>query len=378
MNISLKKIVILMVFAAILSSCSLLKISTDFGIEPLPTNELNTRLALRMYGASFNNIVVISADSIASLALGNVSLHRSERDTIIKATIKWKRAATIASVGSSLNSVTSGAVVNCWALVEGMSQLQWRELLEYAPMARESSKYLLERYREAIKPFLEEREAALMGQFIDSVVVANPLDLNFEVKDYTYEWLKYSKVPDTLMVKSVGSISEVIDDLNHKIGVYSRTAYNQIDWGADQLRYNLNSTWQDPVTQKALDSLKNSLAHLKGALSSLPENADTLVRDLFYRSNMAITRVDYVINKNLDSAFNELNRVTEGLTAYITDERIAIINSAEIVANSVVESAINEVYTLIKSLLIYLLLFVLIIVGIPFYVGYRVGRRRGD
>ena len=47
--------------------------------------------------------------------------------------------------------------------------------------------------------------------------------------------------------------------------------------------------------------------------TALPENADTLVRDVFYRSNVAISRLDYMLGLKLEKEVGEkvlrLNRV---------------------------------------------------------------------
>ena len=201
----------------ILKSCPLLKFSEDLGMEPLSRNDLNSRVAVRSFANNFNEIIAMSADTVASLCKLNQGIDPALKDTIILNSIRWKKGATGAVVYTSLSTVPVGAIVNTWVLVRGMDQMEWDKILSsYGYIANTSSGYLLDRYETLIKPFVEPEKMSLMRKFVDSVTVKNPIDMKFAVKDYTYDWMRYSGVPDSLFIETVGSISEAIADVGDR------------------------------------------------------------------------------------------------------------------------------------------------------------------
>lgn len=361
----------------LLQSCSLFKISADFGMLPMPQKDLNARVAVRMYATNFTDVVAAAADTVFAMSGVDKKILGSERDSIRITSIRWKRNATSACMNTSLNSIPEGAIVNTWVLVKGMDRIDWnKELKSYGYVADTTSGRLLGRYRLVISDFLGNSKFNKMSSFVDSILVVAPLDMQFNVKDYTYEWLKYSGVPDSMFVKTVGSISEVIADLNDRISKYSVNASNQMSWGAEQLEYKWGMSMTDSTYKAGLDSLNHSLTMLKSAFRSAPGKVDSLVADITMRVDGMIKRADFAFNSSMTQTFAQLAVEREALQEYVTKERAAIMADGKIMVDDSVQKAMETAFKLIRNLLIYFIIFVFLLIGMPFYIGYRMGHRK--
>lgn len=361
----------------LLQSCSLFKISADFGMLPMPQKELNARVAVRMYASNFTDVVAAAADTVFVRSGANKKISGPERDSVRMASIRWKRNATSACMNTSLNSIPEGAIVNTWVLVKGMAEIDWSKVLKsYGSVADTTSGELLGRYRTVIADFLGHSKLNRMAGFVDSVLMAAPLDMQFEVKDYTYEWLKYSGVPDSMFVKTVGSISQVIADLNDRIGKYSVNVSNQMSWGAEQLEYKWGMSMADSTYKAGLDSLNHSLTMLKSAFRSAPDKIDSLVIDITARVDKMIKTADFAFNSSMNQTFAQLAVEREALQEYVTKERAAIMADGKVMIDDSVQKAMDTASKLIRNLLIYFIIFVFLLIGVPFYIGYKIGHRK--
>ncbi len=361
----------------ILKSCSLLKFSADLGMEPLSKNDLNSRVAVRSFANNFNEIVAVSADTIASLCKQNPNINQSLKDSIILNSIRWKKGATGAVVYTSLSSVPIGAIVNTWVLVKGMNKMDWENILnKYAYVPQTSSEFLLNRYEGIIKPFLAEEKMNLMRQFVDSVVAKNPVDMKFAVKDYTYDWMKYSGMPDTTFIQTVGSISEVIADMGDGILKYSMNVSDQINWSGDQFKYQVSTALQDSTVKVAIDSLNHTIDFFKVSLKEAPDKVDSLVNDINKRVERILYTLDANLKATLQVAFDDFSKERIEISHYISKEREIIMNDGKVLLDDTVAKLLEGVSSMIRNLLIYIILFVFLIVGLPFYIGYRIGKRK--
>ncbi len=369
-------IVLLLLAGITVHSCSLLKVSADFGVKPLSTKDLNARVAVRNYAANFTDIVADAADSVFTMAGKDTEIFSPGADSVRLASITWKMNATSACMNASLNSIPEGAVLNTWILVKGMYNIGWEEYFgKYGFAGKRTSGYLADKYSEVIFPFLGPVKFKKMGRFVDSVLAASPLDIRFKVEDRTYEWFKYSGVPDSLFVTTVGSISEVIADLNDRVGKYSVNASNQFSWGKDRLEYRFGTFLSDSTYKAGLDSLNHSLTMLKTALRNAPDKADSLIADINIRVDKMLATLEYTVNSTLDNTFAHIETERIAFMKYISQERVAIMNEGKILMDDSVKQLSAGISALIKNLLIYFLLFVFLLVGVPFYLGYRTGRR---
>lgn len=369
--------VVLVPVAFIVHSCSLLKVSADLGVKPLSPKDLNTRVAVRAYASNFTDVVAAAADSVFARAGKDTVISPAVKDSVKLASIRWKRNASSAGMNTSLNSIPEGALLNTWILVKGMREMDWDSYFgPYGFAGVQTSEFLLEKYKEVISPFLNPAKYTTMEKFVDSVIQAAPLDMRFKTEDYTYEWFKYSGVPDSLLISTVGSISEVIADLNDRVGKYSVNVSNQLEWGKQQLEYQVGMFLSDSTNKAALDSLNASVQVLKGAIKSAPGKVDSLINDVNIRIDKLIGRLDYTVNHTMDNAFIQLAAERAALTKYLSEERAAIMSEGKVMLDDSVVKLTESVDSLIKNLLIYFVLFVLLLVGVPFYVGYRIGRGR--
>lgn len=370
-------ILLFLLLIPLVQSCSLLKISADFGMQPLPQKDLNARVAVRMYATNFTDIVAAAADTVFVMSGEDKELLATNRDSIRMASIRWKRNATSACMNTSLNAIPEGAIVNTWVLVRGMDQMDWDDYLKsYGYVGDKTSAILLGNYKSVIADYLGTSKFKKMETFVDSLLVISPLDMQFIVKDYTYEWLKYSGVPDSLFVKTVGSISEVIADLNDRVSKYSVNASNQFQWVGEQLEYKWGMTLADSTYKAGLDSLNNSLQMLKIAFKSAPGKVDSLITDVNVKMGKLIGQIDHTVNTSINNAFGQLAVERLAMTEYISQERAAVMADGKVMIDDSIVKLTDNISKLVKNLLIYLILFVFLLVGVPFYIGYKIGRNK--
>ena len=215
-----------------------------------------------------------------------------------------------------------------------------------------------------------------MRKVVDSVTVKNPIDMKFAVKDYTYDWMRYSGVPDSLFIETVGSISEAIADVGDGILKYSMNVSDQINWSADQLKYQINTSLQDSTVKAAMDSLNASIEFFKISIKDAPEKLDSLVGDIHIRLNRIIFNIDNNLKSTLEQAFDDFAKEREEISKYISKEREIIMADGKILLDDTVNKLMDGVSSMVKKLLIYIILFVFLIVGVPFYIGYKIGNRK--
>ena len=355
----------------LLASCSLLKISADFGMEPLPRKDLNARLQVRLYASNFTEAVAAAADTVFA---------RSQDAAVRLNSIRWKQNATAACMIASLSQVPAAALVNTWVVVKGMDELLGRENFfgNYGSVARQASEHLLDKYRTLARGLMPPGEYTAMERFVDSVLRAEPLTPDYMVKDYTYAWYKYTGVPDSLIVRTVGSIAEVIADLNDRVSKYTFNVTNQLEWTRDRIGLQLSEKLADSVYTARLDSLNHTMGVLKVALRDAPRAADSLTGRIMSDLNSLLYRTDRTVNRTVENTIRQIDSQRIGLQKFVAQERSAILGESRNLIRQTLSDASEQVSELIGKVLIYILIFVLLLLGIPFYIGYRIGRSRGS
>lgn len=368
-------------------SCSLFKISADLGMQPLPKTELNARLNVRLFSADFVNITSAAVDSVINELnkLDSSSELYPYKDSLILRSILLKKNFSWAAVDASLTSIPKGALLNMWVVVNGADYFIARKkspssssplneyLGMYTSIVQQSTHKMKIKYEHLTKSFLHGSEYKIMSSFVDSVLNASNFNKDYSYRDYTYDYIKYANLPDTSYIKTVGSIPEVIADLNDKLSGYTNNYTNQLAWGTDVLKYKFNAKLNDSVYKQKLDSLNFSLEQLRIAFKQAPTKVDSLMAIVDVRLNALLKDLNDNVNNTIDNAFSLMNIQRDSLQNYISLERKAAFEQGKsVIDDSIVQLRI-QITKLIKNLLIYFILFVFLLLGIPFYFGYRIG-----
>ena len=356
-------VIVTIALCLLLNSCSLLKFSADLGMEPLPKEQLNQRVSVRLFAENFTDYVTIAADTIFTL---------SDDFQIKMNSILWKAGATQSCVKSAVSSLPESSLLNMWILVEGMDRFFQRDSTfdKYQNIATTTSAEIVKKYKKIPTSYLSKKKYNLMNTFVDSVLISNPVNLDFRIKDYTVEWLQYTNVPDTAYVSTVGSISEVISDLGDKMSLYSVDAQNQLSWFKDRTQFSIKQGLADSVTRARLDSLDITMVVLRKAIQHAPETVDTVMdmlslqlKDLMNEFNVTVTNSIGVISK-------ERLEVEK----YVTEEREAILNEARAISQDSIKQVTDAIPAIIKSVLLYVIIFLIILLGVPFTIGFMLGK----
>ena len=151
---------------------------------------------------------------------------------------------------------------------------------------------------------------------------------------------------------------------------------DQINWSADQLKYQINTSLQDSTVKSAIDSLNGSIEFFKLSVKEAPEKIDSLVHDIQLRIDRIVSRLDNSVKTSIEKSFNDFSKEREEITKYISTERETIMLEGKVMLDDSIAQLMDGVSTMIKKLLVYIILFVFLIVGVPFYIGYRIGNRK--
>ena len=157
---------------------------------------------------------------------------------------------------------------------------------------------------------------------------------------------------------------------------YSMNVSDQINWSGDQLKYQVSTAMQDSTVKVAIDSLNHTIEFFKVSLKEAPDKVDSLVQDIHKRVERILYNLDANLKTTLQVAFDDFSKERAEISQYISKEREIIMSDGKVLLDDTVTKLLDGVSSMVKKLLIYIILFVFLIVGVPFYIGYKIGKRK--
>ncbi len=371
-NIRIK--VSFLVFLCLLSSCSLVKIENEQ--MPLPKKDLNTRLLTQAFVQNASKRVEIAADNI---------IENTEDLKVQKNALRWKinTLSSLRTVGYKTSP--NIALMETWVLTRSVnnffSEENLKELFgkQYNIPIVVSKKNLAE-IRRISKVGIAKNNYGASESFVQKFSENYPIrDLNFNHKPVRESYLEFKRIPDSLAVQTVGSLSEVVSDLTNRISSASETTGKQIQWNSEL--FMKNKGLDENTLKELTDSINVKLNRFLIIAEKSPELLDDAFTELQKQINSFNSRIDENISYSLDYIASERKIISKlvkeeriKLDSIVQRERKALAKEATELSTKLLDNAMNHVKGLVKTALIYIIILLAVIIFLPFAIGFYVGK----
>lgn len=360
----------LALFAAASTGCSLLKVAVATG-DPLSKEEMNVRTMTRGFYYDMAGEVARAADSI---------IGASDRLEVRTAAVRWKIRATRAGVTAAMQSIPDVAMADLWILCRRMNEgfAATPDSLLFgaqSDIARETAARLDRRAARLAGRLLPAERYALMERFVDEFMRDNPVTESDGADNTTLAWLEFLRENGVEPAYAVGSIAEVLADVNDRVSGQTQQLANSVGWSKDLIAMQLQQDSMRLEVGARLDSLERNFTRIVVVAEHLPEISDKVLEEL----NKQVTQLIYTMNYSLDNAFANFDRQRDELQRYVTAERQALVDQLRESADGVVQRALDAVPGLVGKVLLYVVLALVVLIGGPFALGFWLGgvRERG-
>lgn len=352
----------------ILSSCSLLKFSVTTGEHPLSSDQLLSRVLVRGFYGDFCYAIIECADSVI-LSTDDVLIEMNA--------IRLKKGATSACAVAVYNAVPDVAMVNTWAIVlrmRGLLSSNYGEHYfgEYAEYLSRVSSDLALKYDSIARQLLSPVNYIETKSLVVGYCNNNPMrDLLFLNSDLAVE---YSAIASSEEYTSVGLLSEVIADMNDRMGGYGRQFVNDMSWSKDMLMLQLKSDSVGGDVKLYADSLQRMFTQTVSIFDSLPSY-------MGYGSEQVRIRI-LQINEGMQSAvegmFLNLELRQAALEEFVDMQRESLFSDIDMVVQGAIGRVEQAIPNLVRRVVVWLVLLFVVLSFVPFLVGFMVGRRKNE
>ena len=354
----------LALFAAASTGCSLLKVAVATG-DPLSKEEMNVRTMTRGFYYDMAGEVARAADSI---------IGASDRLEVRTAAVRWKIRATRAGVTAAMQSIPDVAMADLWILCRRMNEgfaATPDSLLFGAQsgIARETAARLDRRAARLAGRLLPAERYALMERFVDEFMRDNPVTESDGADNTTLAWLEFLRENGVEPAYAVGSIAEVLADVNDRLSGQTQQVTNSVSWSKDIFEMRLRQDSLRLQVGAQLDSLERSFNRIVVVAEHLPEISDKVLEEL----NRQATQLIWTMNASVDNAFADFDRQRGELQQYVTREREALVEQLRATGDELVRTTLDAVPGLVGKILLYLVLALAVLIGGPFALGFWLG-----
>lgn len=368
---------VLLAAAWLLTGCSLLKVSVASN-EPLPAEQMRTRVLTRGFYHDFSDAVVRTADTIAG---------RTPEPVWRMRTIRWKLQATRAAVSAAMQSIPDVALADTWILCRRMDEsfAHTADSALFGPqseLAREMARRYASKVDSLAGSLLSSDHYDLMRRFVDEYMRNNPAGgADLAAANTTLAWLEYLKANDVEYLYSSGSISEVIADMGDKVEGQTGQFAHALGWSRDMVALQLE---QDSVRSRIegqLDSLDRNFRRMVVVMEHVPEISDAVVTSFGNQVQSLIAALDV----SVDNVFSNIDMQRAELQHYVSSERETLVREARAAADEAIRTALDGLPALVGKMVGWIILLGVVVLGLPFVLGFWLGalrerrtRRRSD
>lgn len=350
--------------AAGVSACSLLKLSVSTG-DPLPKEQMDTRIMTRGFYYDMAGEVVRAADSIASLA----------HDPAIRmAAVRWKIRTTQAGVSAAMQSIPDVALADLWILCRRMEQT-FAERPDstlfgaQSDIARSTARRLDRQAGRIARQVLSSERFALMERFVGEQVRNNPYVEGDEAGNTTLAWLEYLRAAGIEHDYATGTIAEVLADVNDRVSGQTQQISNSIGWSKDLLQIQFGQDSLQTQLRQRFDALERDFSRMVAVAEHFPELSDMALESL----NRQATELMWTMESTMDAAFADIDRQRSELQAYVSHEREALVEQLRAAGDGLVQLGLDALPALVGKVLLYLVLALVVLIGGPFALGFWLG-----
>lgn len=349
--------------AALLSGCSLLKVSVSSG-DPLPEEQMNIRTLTRGFYYEMAGEVTRTADTIAML---------SHDPQIRIATARWKIRTTRAGVSAAMQGIPDVALADLWILCRRMDRsfAATPDSLLFGPrseLARHTAARLDNRIDRLARRALDAERYALMECFVAKYVDKYPSG-DSDNDNTTLAWIEFLDDNGVGHVYATGSIPEVLSDINDRVSGQTQQLSNTLGWSKDILEAQLGQEDMRTELGARLDSLERNFGRLTAVAEHLPELSDRMLDDL----NDQVARLIATMNAAVDNAFADFGTQRAELQRYVSQEREELVTQLRETGDELLRTTLDAVPGLVGKVLLYLVLALAVLIGGPFALGFWLG-----
>lgn len=349
--------------AALLSGCSLLKVSVSSG-DPLPEEQMNIRTLTRGFYYEMAGEVTRTADTIAML---------SHDPQIRIATARWKIKTTRAGVSAAMQGIPDVALADLWILCRRMDRsfAATPDSLLFGPrseLARHTAVRLDNRIDRLARRALDADRYALMECFVTKYVDKYPAG-DSDNDNTTLAWIEFLDDNGVEHIYATGSIPEVLSDINDRVSGQTQQLSNTLGWSKDILEAQLGQEDMRTELGARLDSLERNFGRLTAVAEHLPELSDRMLDDL----NDQVARLIGTMNAAVDNAFADFDTQRAELQRYVSQEREELVTQLRETGDELLRTTLDAVPGLIGKVLLYLVLALAVLIGGPFALGFWLG-----
>jgi hypothetical protein len=358
----------------VIQSCSLVKIESDQ--VPLSTTDLNTRLLTQSFVSDAANRVEKAADSI---------LDSSNDIDLQTKSLQWKINTLSSFRKVGFQTSPKLALMDSWTLMlaarDFFSLEKTKEsFYPYDQLVLDTAEENLNEIEKIAKHLLTESDFTSHLEFAKSYARKNPLkNLVFYHKPIREDYQKFKRLPDSLSIETVGSLSEVVADLTNKLTYTSENTGKQLQWntellfkenGIDSLRIRQISDSLNVKFSKLILLAEETPELFGNALNSFQKDLDRFNEKL---NNSIVYSMDHLSNeRKIIGDFIKEERVE--LDSIIIRERKAITKEAKVLSRALLDDTMSHVQSIIKTVLGYLIVLLAVIIFLPFLIGYYTGK----
>ena len=361
-----------------LASCSLVKIESEQ--KPLGVRELNTRLLTQNFARGAMDRVEMAADSITKLA--------NDHETVPINTLHWKIQTSEELGKISFQTEPKIALMDTWAyFLEVKNSLESPQLDgvfgEYKIIALEAVDQNIEDIQRIAASVLPKNEYRTIKDFVEEYANNTPLLLQkeFKHKSIRESYLEFKRIPDSIAVQTVGTLSEVVADATNRFGYYSEASGKRLNWktemilrqrGIDSMDIEAKIAEIDRQFDRLIQVAENSPETIENAIKEFRNNIGPLFRNLNYEIGSAMQS----LSSDVQSVNSMLQRERVALDSIIKRERSALTTKADTLVETGIENAFEGLGKTLRSLIIYFIVLFIVVLGLPFYLGYAIGKRK--
>ncbi|MEZ8095662.1 chemotaxis protein [Photobacterium swingsii] len=362
----------------LLSGCSLLEVKLDSQSTPLTTQELNIRLLTREYSAVFFKHVEEAADDIAT--------KNTDNDDVYTFAILWKIYAHEGLQQSAYQISPFAGLIDSWVFTRQMEMYftsgDGNTLFgTEQTIAVNTSHQLAIEIEKLAKRVLKPQQFKQSRTFVNNFVTNHPFDSNSFARTPAFnDWLSYNKIDESEAITTIGTMPEALGDLSDRLSNLSSLSPKLLTWKAELLARNsqidseqLSRTLEN-INQSSLkfqDFVVNNPEYMKVLAAEMGKVLQPLLDDF---DKKADTKLGVISQERLAlEVMVERERIAIG--EMVTVERANITKDLDVIAQNVVQRAIEQLTIMLSDILVYLILFSLVIFFAPFGLGFLMGKR---
>ncbi|MBO6607893.1 hypothetical protein [Psychroserpens sp.] len=324
--------------------------------------------------------IEIAADSIKSLSKNQKNIQLNS--------LQWKIKTSEELGKISFQTEPRIALMDTWSyFLEVRSALENPKLEnifgEHKGLAIEAIDENIEEIQKIAANVLNKKEFEQIKGFVEDYANNTPLLMQeeFRHKSVRDAYLEFQKIPDSIAVQTVGTLSEVVADATNRFGYYSDASGKRFNWktemilkekGLDSIAFETKLAEIEAQFDRLLVVAENSPETIEDAIIEFRGNISPLFRNLNYEIGSAMQSLSSDV-QNIDTM---LKRERVALDSIIKRERIALSAKADTLVETGIENAANSIGNMLRDLIIYFIILFIVVLGLPFYLGYLTGKRK--